>query len=139
MAGEYIKQPLLIMDGLDEMEAEYRQEFIQKINGSKEYLSQASEEELLWLSLAIESALDEKGKFAEFFSEREYGLYSKSKVKTENEAAYPVVLKNVLEVGANQWVTVININQLYELYKKQLINYKEESFSYGYLEKLRYS
>lgn len=38
MAGEYIKQPLLIMDGLDEMEAEYRQEFIQKINGSKEYL-----------------------------------------------------------------------------------------------------
>ena len=38
--GEYIKQPLLILDGLDEMEEENRQEFVQRINGGKECLSE---------------------------------------------------------------------------------------------------
>lgn len=99
----------------------------QLLNGTKEYISNASEEELLWLSLAIESALNEKGKFANYFSEQEYGLYSKSKIKQEKEEIYPIIFKNALEVGANQWVTVININQLYELYEKQLINYNKST------------
>lgn len=99
----------------------------QLLNGTKEYLAQATDEELLWLSLAIESALNEKGKFSEYFSEHEYGLYSKSKLKREDEEVYPVVFKTALEIGANQWVTVININQLYDLYQKQLINYNKNT------------
>ena len=99
----------------------------QLLNGTKDYLSKATEEELLWLSLAVESALNEKGKFSEYFSEKEYGLYSKSRVKREDEEVYPIVFKMALEIGANQWVTVININQLYDLYQKQLINYNKNT------------
>lgn len=99
----------------------------QLLNGTDQYLSQATEEELLWLSLAIESALNEKGKFSDFFTSQEYGLYSKSKIKREDTNVYPVVFKTALEITANQWVTVININQLYDLYKNQLINYNKNT------------
>lgn len=99
----------------------------QLLNGTKDYLALATDEELLWLSLAIESALNDKDKFAEFFSDREHGLYSKSKVKRENEEVYPVIFKTALEISANQWVTVIDVNQLFELYQKQLINYNKNT------------
>lgn len=99
----------------------------QLLNGTKKYLDSATDEELLWLALAIEGALNDPGLFKDYFTSKEYGMYSNSRAKIEDEEIYPVEFPNTLEIGANQWVTVININQLYDLYKKQLINYNKNT------------
>lgn len=95
--------------------------------GNKEHLKVASVEELLWLCDAISLALDGSVSFKEFFTPNEVGMYRNSKTKREDESAYPVVFKNVLQINNDQWVTTINIDELYDLYKKQLINYNKNT------------
>lgn len=95
--------------------------------GNKEHLKAASVEELLWLCDAISLALDGSVSFKEFFTPNEVGMYRNSKTKREDESAYPVVFKNVLQINNDQWVTTINIDELYDLYKKQLINYNKNT------------
>lgn len=100
---------------------------LQLINGNKNFLSSASVEEMYWICQAIELALDGKVSFAEFFTTNEENMYRTTRMKREDESVYPVVFKNVLQINNDQWVTAINIDQLYDLYKNQLINYNKNT------------
>lgn len=100
---------------------------LQLINGNEGALDAASVEELYWLCSAFELALDGKVVFDEYFTDSEKALYKNSKVKKDDEDVYPVVFKNVLQVADDQWVTTVNVDTLFELYKKQLINYNKNT------------
>lgn len=100
---------------------------LQLINGNEDSLNVASVEELYWLCSALNLALDGKVSFDEFFTSNEVGLYKNSKQKREDEELYPVVFKNVLQVANDQWVTTINVDELFSLYKKQLVNYNKNT------------
>ena len=100
---------------------------LQLINGNEDSLNAASVEELYWLCSALNLALDGKVSFDEFFTSNEVGLYKNSKQKREDEELYPVVFKNVLQVANDQWVTTINVDELFSLYKKQLVNYNKNT------------
>lgn len=97
------------------------------INGNEDSLNTASVEELYWLCSALNFALDGKVSFDEFFTSNEVGLYKNSKQKREDEELYPVIFKNVLQVANDQWVTTINVDELFSLYKKQLVNYNKNT------------
>ena len=100
---------------------------LQLLNGEKNNLENATVEELFWICQSIELALDGAVSFDEFFSQGEIGMYKNSKAKREEVEIYPVVFKNVLQISDDQWVTTINIDELYDLYKKQLINYNKNT------------
>lgn len=111
------------------------------IGQSNEYLmgmkslSGASVEELLWITKAIALHLNSNHsnrrayslKLDDYFSKPEMISYQKSKVPVYHEEVYPIVFENVLQVNDDQWVCVVDVDFLYQLYKRQLINYNKNT------------
>lgn len=101
-------------------------------------LSEATIEELFWITDAISVYLNrefddldvsrkEMVDLKDYFSNTELVSYKKSKVLVIEEDIYPIVFENVIQVNEDQWVCVVDVNFLYELYKRQIINYNKNT------------
>lgn len=96
------------------------------INGDKQILNGSTIEELYWLAQSICIILKEF-KLEKYFTQHEINSYSNTKKRNEIKEKYPIEFDNVLQVSNDQWVTVTDVNTLYELYKNQIINYNKNT------------
>ena len=96
------------------------------LNGSKENLEAASIEELYWLASTISIVLKNE-KLLKYFTQHEHNAYLKTKNRQNVQEKYPIEFDNVIQIANDQWVTVINTDKLFELYKNQIINYNKNT------------
>lgn len=96
------------------------------INGDKEILNSSTIEELYWLTQSICIILKEF-KLEKYFTQHEINSYSNTKKRNDAKEKYPIEFDNVLQVSSDQWITVTDVNTLYELYKNQIINYNKNT------------
>ena len=96
------------------------------INGDEQILNNSTIEELYWLTQSICIILKEF-KLEKYFTQHEINSYSNTKKRNEAKEKYPIEFDNVLQVSSDQWVTVTDVNFLYELYKNQIINYNKNT------------
>jgi hypothetical protein len=96
------------------------------INGDEQILNSSTIEELYWLTQSICIILKEF-KLEKYFTQHEINSYSNTRKRNEIKEKYPIEFDNVLQVSNDQWVTVTDVNTLYELYKNQIINYNKNT------------
>ena len=96
------------------------------INGDEQVLNSSTIEELYWLAQSISIVL-KNFKLEKYFTQHEINSYTNTKKKNEAQEKYPIEFENVLQVASDQWVTVVDVNMLYELYKNQIINYNKNT------------
>ena len=96
------------------------------INGDEQILNNSTIEELYWLTQSICIILKEF-KLEKYFTQHEINSYSNTRKRNETKEKYPIEFDNVLQVNSDQWVTVTDVDFLYELYKNQIINYNKNT------------
>ena len=96
------------------------------INGDEQVLNNSTIEELYWLTQSINIIL-KNFKLEKYFTQHEINSYTNTRKRNEAQEKYPIEFDNVLQVASDQWVTVVDVNMLYELYKNQIINYNKNT------------
>ena len=96
------------------------------IKGDEQVLNSSTIEELYWLTQSICIILKDF-KLEKYFTQHEINSYTNTKKRNEVQEKYPIEFENVLQVASDQWVTVIDVDTLYELYKNQIINYNKNT------------
>lgn len=92
---------------------------------SMKSLRELSVEQLYWFCTGINS-LGVEGRridISSFFSKEETSKYALTKVISKKDSIYPIVFSNLIRVSDFQWVTVIDSDLLYSMYKNQAILY----------------
>lgn len=89
-------------------------------------INKAEVKELFWIVKGIKKCYGGIG-LEKHFTEHEVNMYQNIKAVEEPVEKYPVLLENVLQVTSEQWVLVTDVNFLYDLYQKQLINYNKNT------------
>lgn len=102
-----------------------------KVNGiilGMDPIDDLTEEQLFWYAEAftkVDGEITSKKEnicLEDYFSSKEIAQYSKS-VFVSFYSPYPIVFTKVLEVNTDQWVTVVDVDFLKNLYDNQIINY----------------
>lgn len=96
-------------------------------------LREVSEEELYWIAVALNDinrntntclqAID----LEQYFTNKEKTSYKNSQWIEESNEIYPVVFNNLIRVSVDQWVGVLDIDTICDLYNAQIINYNKNT------------
>lgn len=98
-------------------------DYMQYIIGAKE-IETLEEHKAYWLIDGLNHiANTEKIDCEKYFSKLEIRKYAAMRFSFQGVEKYPFIIENVLEVEADQWITVVDVNVLKDLYDKQMIIY----------------
>lgn len=97
-------------------------------------LSDVSDKEIYWIIDSINQVFKENNeynlikdlKISDIFTDREIQMYDKSKFNYKKEDVYPITF-DVIQVAEDQWLSTISSKKLFDLYKKQIINYNKNT------------
>lgn len=98
-------------------------------------LKDISEEELYWIAGALNKINDSNNvsshlksiNLEQYFSNKEKTAYKNSQWIEESNQIYPIVFDNLIRVAIDQWVGVLDIDTICDLYKAQVINYNKNT------------
>ena len=84
--------------------------------------------ELFWLANTINNyneieSKNDKYDLQHSFSTKEIAMYNNQKFVRKENNIYPIEFSNILQVSDDQWVGVISVDKLYDLYNNQVIRY----------------
>lgn len=97
--------------------------YMQYVLGVRKF-SDMKDEELFWIVDSLNSFKEfEKIPVEKYFSDLEIRKFSSSKYIYKTKEKYPIVIENILQVADDQWISVVDVNFLKDLYDKQLIIY----------------
>lgn len=95
---------------------------MQYILGARE-LDELNADQIFWIIDGLNHISHNSINVSEYFSDLEIRKYSALKYEYKKPEKYPFIIKNVLQVADDQWVAVVDVNFLKEMYDKQLIVY----------------
>lgn len=89
-------------------------------------------EEMYWVVDVAECMKDDipealRLTVAKVFTPKEIQQYKESRFVYKEIEIYPVVFDNLLKVSEDQWLGVMNTQTIFDLYKKQVINYNAKT------------
>lgn len=97
-------------------------------------LKKISEQELYWLTDTLNAFKQEKGityfdqiHLDNFFSNSEKTSYKNSLYIEEKNEIYPIIFDNLIRVSVDQWVGVLDVDTINNLYNAQIINYNKNT------------